>query len=45
MKEMNEEKSFKSGVKFADTVYMGEDFLGILHLFICKRTGSKLQPI
>ena len=35
MTEMNEKMSFKMGVKFAASFYMGKNFLDEQHAFIC----------
>ena len=45
MNEMNEKMSFKVCMKFADSVYLGEDFPDVRYEFICKSTGSELQPM
>ena len=34
--EMNEKVSFKMGVKFAASFYMGKNFLDVWHVFILK---------
>ena len=43
MNEMNAKMSFKTRVKFAASVSMGEDFLELQHVFICRSAESKLQ--
>ena len=41
--EMNDKMSFKMGMKFAASVYIGKDFPDVWHIFVCKRTGGELQ--
>ena len=45
MNEMNAKMSFKTRVKFAASVSMGEYFLGLQHVFICKSAESELQAM
>ena len=43
--EMNENLSFKMGVRFAASLGMGENFLDILHEVMYKNAGTELQSI
>ena len=43
MNEINENMSFKMGVEFAASIYMGKDFLDVWHVFVCRSTGSELK--
>ena len=45
MNEMNEKISFKMGMKFAASVYIGKGFPHVWHLFVCKRTEGELQSV
>ena len=42
---MNENFSFKMGVRFAALLAMGENFLDILHEVTYKNAGTELQSI
>ena len=42
---MNKKMSFKMGVKFAASFYMGKHFLDVWHVFICLSTRSELQSV
>ena len=42
---MNENFSFKMGVRFTASLDMGENFLDILHEVMFKPAGTELQSI
>ena len=42
---MNENFSFKMGVRFAASLDIGENFLDILHEALYKNAGTELQSI
>ena len=42
---MNENFSFKMGVRFAASLHMGKSFLDILYEVMYKNAGTELQSI
>ena len=40
--ELNEKMSFKIGVNFTSSVYVGEDFLEVRHICTCEGTEREL---
>ena len=42
---MNENFSFKMGVRFVASLDMGENFLDVLHEVMLKNAGTELQSI
>ena len=45
MNEMNEKMSFKMGVTFAVSFYMGRNFLDVRHVFLCLSPRSELHSV